>query len=217
MERIDKQYAIIYVDRTGESLKNFDNRSDGGFDSEMITDYYNVGEKGNGFKQWNFYLIIAAEHVPADMVETIQDNDVYARKIILRESEIDAFIENRFPDLRDERGTLTIAKGKDWKDAKRLAAEVGGLSTKSYLLKRELEEALDGSFRRRNKKTFKGSWYRDHSLMYALTEMDKLRAQLIRDPDMDVIFFSHISNETNIAEKKFKLFKKEEPAVVAGS
>ncbi len=37
-----------------------------------------------------------------------------------------------------------------------------------------------------------------------------IRAKLITEPDFKAIFYTHISNEFSIAEKKFKLFIKEE-------
>ena len=50
MERIDREYAIIYVDKTGESLVNNDSKHDEYSTNEIISDYY----KQSGFLQWNF-------------------------------------------------------------------------------------------------------------------------------------------------------------------
>jgi hypothetical protein len=53
---------------------------------------------------------------------------------------------------------------------------------------------------------FKG-WYRDESLNYSLIEMDKLRARLINEPNLHGVFYTHITNEYSLAEKKFKIFQ----------
>lgn len=82
MERINRKYAIIYVDHEGETLNLKDNYTL----NEMITDYYN----NSGFLQWNYYLIIPKELVESpEEIESIENNDIYTRKFVIPQDEID--------------------------------------------------------------------------------------------------------------------------------
>ena len=44
--------------------------------------------------------------------------------------------------------------------------------------------------------------------MDSITKMDLIRARLVKYPEFKATFYSHITNEFSIAEKKFKLFSK---------
>lgn len=180
MERIDKGYAILYVDREGESLIINEDLSD----NNMVSDYYSNG----GPLQWNFYLIIAKEVVPIEREEEILNNETYTRKLIVPKDEIDNFIEERFPTVGNEVGKMTLIKGRNWSDALELFKK---------------EKSLNGSSR----SSFP-SWNRNESTMDTLTKMDILRAELITNPKLNCIFYTHLSGEYNLAEKKFYLFTK---------
>lgn len=182
MERVDREYAIIYIDREGETLKVTDeSRREDFATNEMVTDYYNH----SGFLQWNFYLIIPKELVKEEEILNIEENSIYSRKYVIPTAEIESFIDDRFPKLTEKRGQITLVKGTNWEDATFLA---------SKYLNTEFTSIIP-------------SWYRNESLMFALTEMDILRSKLIKNPDSVVIFYTHLSNEYSLAEKKFKLFK----------
>ena len=93
MKRIDRKYAIIYVDTNGDTLLSEDNTS-----HEMITDYYN----NSGFLQWNFYLIITKECIKdiegitaAERIKTIEKNDIYTRKYVVPKAEIKDFLKKQ--------------------------------------------------------------------------------------------------------------------------
>ncbi|RPI85141.1 MAG: hypothetical protein EHM34_02350, partial [Nitrosopumilales archaeon] len=179
MERIDRKYAIIYVDRTGETLTKPDYVTE-----DIVSDYYSSNNAG--FLQWNFYLIIAKNVVNPDDIKIIENNDLYCRKYVIADNKIKSFIDEWFPIMQDERGSITLVKGDSHVEAEDLAWRTF-YKTKS------------------NSNYPYMSWYRDYNLMYSLTKMDKLRATLINNPDINVVFGTHISNEYSLAEKKFKL------------
>lgn len=192
MERIEREYAIIYVDKTGESLVANDSKHDEYSTNAIISDYY----KQSGFLQWNFYLIIAREAIMLhesekidDKIKSIENNEFYCRKYVIESEKIDAFIAERFPVLQENRGVIILVKGDSYRNAK-------NLGYKEYI---KPENQLNANVI--------GSWYRNYNSMYTLTEMDKLRAELINNHGKRVIFFTHNSHEFSLTEKKFKLFK----------
>lgn len=185
MERIEREYAIIYVDRTGESLT-----SRGQATRELISDYYNQ----RGFLQWNFYLIIAEETIEdvegicaAERIEAIKACDEYSRKYVMPEDRIEDFIEANFPVLKKKRGKIEIIQAEGFREAKAIAGErvLGDSSTNIELMP---------------------SLHRDYSLTITLTCLDGMRIELIRNSKKHYIFYSHIQHEISLAEKKFKLF-----------
>ncbi len=185
MEKITREYAIIYIDRKGETLNQTEQPYKGDYvTKELIHDYYN----SPGFLQWNYYLIIPKELVKPEEMSVIENNDVYTRKYVIESDKIDQFINDRFPVLKKEKGTIKLIKGNSWVESSKLSKEE----------------------QQKNDVSLYPSWYRNECLMYSLTEMDILRAKLINNPEYKALFFSHISNEFNIAEKKFKLFQNEE-------
>lgn len=197
MERIDKKYAIIYIDRDGEVLEETDDKFT---TKEIATDFYN----NSGFLQWNFYIIISKESLISyakkqfdengcvldidELINEIQENDIYTRKYVIESDKINEFINDIFPDLKEKTGEIKLIKGKSWSDAQELCIR---------------EESRNNIF-----DTYRPSWYRNLSLMDSLTEMDKLRARLIKNDNFKVLFYTHLSNEYSIAEKKFKLLQK---------
>ncbi len=191
MERIDKNYAIIYIDWEGATLTIDtdlnEKKSRRDFDTpELINDYYN----SSASLQWNFYLIIPQEvvEVTKDIsVKDIENNEIYTRKFVLPKEEIYAFIESRFPDVRPTMGKITLLKGTNYKNCFSLVQHEQLKNKKNNELRADVI----------------GSWYRDESLMLSLTKMDKLRARLILNPALNVIFYTHIDNEFNLAKKKF--------------
>jgi hypothetical protein len=180
IEKINKGYAFIYVDREGESLTYGEDFTH----EDMISEYYNMP----GPIQWNFYLIIAKEFVPKNKVEEILDNDKYTRKLIVPLTQIDSFIKERFPDVMSEVGKMTLVKGRNWADALELFKKEKALNDPS--------------------KSVYPSWYRDDSSLDTLNKMDILRAELITNPKLDCIFYTHLSSEEGWAKKKFHLFIK---------
>lgn len=184
MRKIDKGYAIIYIDDEGESLKH---------DDFEFGELGNVYYKTPGNIQWNYYLIVPNEYfTTSEQLDDFLENDKYTRKYVMRREEINSFIEEMFPDLKEEHGVIELVKGKNRSDSlykaiqKRLELELG------------------------NKYISISSFMRDDSAMETLTNMDKLRAKLIKEPESKYIFYTHISNEMNLAEKKFKLFINQE-------
>jgi hypothetical protein len=179
MKRIDRTYAIVYVDNKGESLNSDVNDF---ATKEMISDYY----QNRGFLQWNFYLIIPKEFVNKSDIKIIEENDIYTRKFVIEKDMIDSFIKERFPELNEKKGTIALIKGKNYKDGRKKAKKFDHNNPITFM--------------------FEG-WYRNESLNYSLTEMDKLRARLIKEPQLHGVFYTHIDNEYSLAKKKFKLFK----------
>lgn len=188
MERIDKKYAIVYVDRTGESLAD-PQPGDGYTTKEIIDDFW----KNSGFLQWNMYLIIAEENVEAGQKGEIEDNDLYVRKLVVPDKNIDAVIENLFPEMEGTMGKIILVKGKTRHDAR----------TRAFNILLKMNEAGDNSFNATS------GWYHDIDLMTSISNIDKMRAKLIKEKE-NVIFYTHLSDEFNIAEKKFKLFTDDE-------
>jgi hypothetical protein len=122
--------------------------------------------------------------VKENEIESIESNEFYTRKHVIKSAEIEDFINDRFPIFnKDSHGFITLIKGKSWREACDLA----------------VNEVRNGAIPQ-------SSWYRDENLTYSLIQMDKLRARLIRNSKMKVVFYTNLSNEFYIAEKKFKLF-----------
>lgn len=180
MEKIIRDYAIIYIDRTGESLK-----CDNFTPNEIIEDYFN----NPGFLQWNYYLIIDYDVIKTkNIVDNILLDDKYTKKYI--SNNIDKFIEQRFPLFNENNyGKIKLIKGNSWFDAKE--------KTKKYL-----NENIENKFK------IVKSWHRNLSLNDSLENMDILRSTLINNTlSKDYVFYTHISNEMSLAEKKFKLME----------
>lgn len=191
MELIKRDYAIIFIDREGETLQEVEpGKPYTDFNTEFIVgEYY----KQEVFLQWNCYLIVSEEEVEKSRFSTkeIEDNEKYTRKFVIKNTEIDKFIESLFPESKsqDAMGKITLIKGNTWIDTR-------------FLTDQFLEK--NPSYTR------SPSWYRNDSLMNTLTNMDRLRADLIRNPDKEIVFYTHLSNEFVLAEKKFKIFQPEE-------
>lgn len=178
MRRIDRKYAIIYIDDNGETLSSADL-----FTDDMISNYY----QNDGFLQWNYYVIIPEELVPHDeTIKIIETSDTYSRKFVMKRDEIDSFMEERFPEMNKENGVIELITGESWKQATHNLREMNSSTNTLVQL----------------------SIYRNESEMVGLTVMDELRAELIKFPKTNAKFVTHITNEISIAEKKFKLFFK---------
>ena len=182
MKRINRKYAIIYVDTNGDTLLSEDNASD-----EMLSDYY----KNGGFLQWNFYLIIAKECIKdiegitaIERIKTIEKNDNYTRKYVVPKAKIKDFLKKQFPIMRKARGKINLITANTFVDAKTLA-----------MTKKSKDIFLISSYNRYV------------NLDLTLHALDALRNDLINNPKMVGIFYTHIQNEYSLAEKKFKLFK----------
>lgn len=190
MVKIDKKYAIIFIDYEGESLK------DSNFEwNELLSIYYNLPYNDQNidksFLQLNCYLIVPKEYfLNQEQIDNFENNDKYTRKFAINVDKIDSFIQEMFPDMNENHGKIELIKGKNRKDSVYQAIckhdELG--------IKYELID----------------SFYRNDSMMDTLYKIDQLRARIINEPELKIIFYTHIFNEINIAEKKFKLFIKEE-------
>jgi len=183
MERIDKQYAVIYIDRTGECLKSSDFTSE-----KIIDDYFSIP----GFLQWNFYLICTekafiSELEYAEQREAFLNNEAYTRKLLVSESDLEQYLEKNFPDFKPvvSEPRVILVKGDNWRDCLR---KVRG------------EKARNKNF------IVKMGKQRDESMLTSISNIDYLRAQLIKHPNRKLIFGTHISGEFSIAQKKFKIF-----------
>ena len=175
MERIDREYAIIYVDKTGESLT-----SRGQATKELVGDYY----KQQGFLQWNFYLIIVEESIEDACYK-------YTRKYVMPEASIDKFIEINFPVLQEKRGKVEMIEAEGYREAKKLAFK----KKSDYDLSFPSHDVM-----------LIPSINREFNLDITLRYLDDVRNVLILNPNLHIIFYSHIRNENSLAKKKFKLF-----------
>ena len=185
MERLQRKYAIIYIDREGETLKKDEDKVKSDFTTEdMVSDYYTQ----SGFLQWNFYLILPESLVSKKQKKEIESNDSYTRKYVIPDTALESFVEDHFPILKGKvRKQVKLVKGDSYVDAITKALNV---QRKNGV---ELVELHEGC-------------HRDYSLDFSLKNMDALRARLIFNPELQIIFYTHISNEFSLAEKKFKLF-----------
>lgn len=180
MEKIDKEYAIVYIDWDGATLREKNYATD-----EIISDYYSNPERS--FLAWNQYIIIPLDLVGSfEEVEKIQAEQKYTRKYVIERGDIKTFIEDRFPDLTEDVGTVTLVKGRNWEDAVIKAHE-------------ERYKSPSGILR--------ASFYRDDSSMDTLTYLDEMRAFMIRHPSANHIFFTHLSDEYFWAKKKLGFLK----------
>lgn len=113
MERIDKKYAIIYLDNDGEWINSED------FQNGIIKDYYSA----IGLLQWNFYYIIPESKIGNKTKEEIEKNETYTRKYVVPDAEIVSFINKMFPDMTESHGTIDLIKGENYQNACELAKE----------------------------------------------------------------------------------------------
>lgn len=188
MKRIDRKYAIVYIDYDGESLVDND-KVDNFTTDDMITDYYN----NSGFLQWNYYLIIPKDLISEERIQEIEKNDIYTRKFVIDRAEIDSFIDDRFPEQLEKSGEIELIKGNSWNEIENIIAT-------NELIEYEMKHLVKTDLIR--------SYYRDLNSLDSLEKMDILRAKLIKEPNYKAIFYTHLGNEFGIAEKKFKLFNK---------
>jgi hypothetical protein len=200
MEKIERGYATIYIDREGETL---DDSVSAYWTKEMEIDYY----KNPGAIQWNYYLIIPQEVLPKcsrafenpnsptedelkKLKSEITNNDSYGRKYVLPSNIIDLFITDNFPKHGEDTGKILLLKGINRKDTKIKLKELGkSVRYRDYV-------PID-------------SFHRNLSSMSTLYELDKLRKYLLRKPDMKVLFYTHIGLEHNLAKQKFDFLSPE--------
>lgn len=204
IEKIERGYATIYIDREGETLVD---ESLGFWTNGMVTDYYSIP----GAIQWNYYLILpdtalrkatwAFENPDSPTDEELKklkskiiNNDTYGRKYVLLPENIDLFIHNFFPpfvpEQREEYGKIILLKGKNRKDVKMWLRKLGRTKQyKDYL-------PID-------------SYLRNFGSMKTLYELDYLRKQLLRNPNMKIVFYTHITNEHNWSRQKFDFLSPE--------
>jgi hypothetical protein len=122
MKRIDRKYAIIYVDSNGDSLGDVEDFTT----NEMVSDYYSA----EGFQQWNFYLIVPAELFASEEQKTeFINNDKYTRKYIVSKDNIGRFIEKNFPKMGTQFGKVTMIKSNNHRQSVKLL-ELEGPKTK---------------------------------------------------------------------------------------
>lgn len=177
MERIKRSYAIIYIDRLGISL----NEDSYTIQEEIRNDYY----KNPGFLQWNYYLIIGSSKISKDKKFIIENNEFYTKKYVIHPDKIDKFISDNFPIFDEKKhGKVRVIIGDSWKDAKKEAKK-----------EQEKENGI-----------LIPSFFRNESSLKSLTEMDKIRINLIKNQEYNVIFYTHLTDEYFLASKKFKLF-----------
>lgn len=198
IERIDRKYAIIYIDRDsiltnslkevdikdydGEICKFFDNLKADNYESTMVTEFYN----NPGALQWNYYYISNNESVIFDIFKAINENDAYCRKFLV--SDIDEFLERTFPTLPAElKCKVTLIKRVNWMDAKIASSQFIKESKELNLIK-------------------KGSLYRDISMMNTLYSFDLLRSQIM-DTEKHIVFYTHIDEESSLFERKMNFLK----------
>ena len=187
MKRIDKKYAIIYIDSKGETLEMEDEERicDDFATYDMISDYYNL----EGFLQWNVYLIVPREKFEFESdIKEFEDNDKYVRKYAVSSDKIGRFVEKNFPDMGTDVGKIKLIHTKNHKESK--AALKSQQQKSSWFL-------------------WESSFNRDLNIFDTLSKLDEVRVKLIQNPhplSPLVIFCTHIDGEFSLAEKKFKLF-----------
>lgn len=153
--------------------------------------------------QWNFYVIISKEAVEKSitglsdekeikeeidkLINEIHLNETYTRKFVCPEKDIDSFIENRFPDLKEQMGKVQIVSDSSWEKT----------LMKVHKVREEFKDKIVD---------MQPSWWRDLDEMDSLSNMDKLRASAINNPELHVLFYTHIQHEISLAKKKFYIF-----------
>ena len=179
MRKIDKGYAVIYIDDESSMLeerKEIDNFTS----SDMVAEYYTVP----GAIQWNYYLIIPKNDLTDEKIKEIELNDVYTRKYVIDKDKIDDFIEETFPDVIDiNKNKIFLSTANSWEEAKdKLVNEDLSYRANVY-----------------------GSLHRDYNSMDTLKMLDNIRSELIKNKH-DIYFYTHIENEISWVGKKFKFF-----------
>ena len=184
MKRIKRKYAIIYIDNDGETLESDD------YTTQDITTYY---YQARGFLQWNFYLIIPKENIKEteeatveEQIKAIEQNNTYTRKYVVEKDKIDKFVREHFPIIKKNHGKMIMIQADTFKEAEAAAIKA-------------TENNPDITMTT-------PSFNRDINLDQTLKKLDGVRTFLIKNPNLTIVFYTHIQNEYSLAEKKFKLF-----------
>lgn len=201
VERIDLGYAVVYIDHEGETLKD---ESLGFFLPAMTHEYYSV-VKAN--LQWNYYLIIPREELvkaawafenhdhPTEvefrkLLNKILMNDSYAKKYVLNRDNIRKFVNNHFPPfVPGKHGEIVLYKGIHHADTQSKARRIHKSKFSNYKMI--------------------PSFHRNLNSLSSLYELDYLRKELLKTPDMKVFFNTHLRAEFNWARHKFSFLNPE--------
>jgi len=151
MEKIDKSYAIIYIDRSGDSIEDFRDY----MNKQIATDYYDTP----GSIQWNYYLIANQNGASLESIKRFETDDHFCRKYAMRVEEIDPFVAINFPELSDNGSTFYLYTGDSHTNA---------WANMSSKVTNEKVEKIDSIMREFNE-------------MNTLTELDRLRASMLNE------------------------------------
>lgn len=191
MIRIDKKYAIIFIDYEGESLED-----KYCYAPELITDTYYDDMYFNTNMQWNMYLIVPPSLFKNKAEkELFMNNDKYTRKYIIPKKQINSFINKIFPDIKEGQkvGEMYLVSGEDRYEHITAAQK---LASKLYIKNnnKDLYPRIE-------------SYHREYNMLKTLSKLDKLRANMIL-LKQNYIYHTHINAEISIVKKKMSNFLK---------
>ena len=192
MRKIDRGYAVIYVDDDNELISLDPNKGHDYTTNDIQNAYYKIP----GAIQWNYYTIIPKDdsnsHIlTEEKIKEIEKNECYSRKYVIDRYEIDKFIKEYFPENLNIDSKVILVTGD------------------SYINSRcKLSKSVKHSYCE-----FVSSFNRDYNSLTTLRMMDELRARLLTntwqydekiDKTLIVYFYTHIEDEINLFQKKFE-------------
>ena len=197
MIRIDKKYAIIYID------ENFDIKDCQTFTTaDMESDYYN----NPGPLQWNYYLFIPEDKLGDVDKKTIENNEEYTRKYVLKDLDtIYRTIEIDFPDLDEniiQKCNFTLITGDTWIDVLNKVDSEDINSDVVNVYSRSNER--NGKIIKNNNTKIFNSYLRDYNSILTLGFIDEIRAYYVLGGFENIYYFTHIEDEMFLVKQKFK-------------
>ena len=174
MRKIDKGYAVIYIDD-----ENLLSNSEDYVNDEIISAYYDTP----GSLQWNYYIIIpkVIKDLSAEQIKDIESNDKYARKYIIDNDKIDEFLNERFPSFNMEDCTFTLVTGESYIEARVKLDKIN----------------IEGP-----NNSICSSLHRQYNSMDTLEKMDIIRAEMIITRRY-TYYYTHMEREISWIRKKF--------------
>ena len=197
MIRIDKKYAIIYID------ENFDTKDCQSFTTaDMISNYYN----NPGPLQWNYYLFIPEDKLGDVDKKIIENNEEYTRKYVLKDLDfIYRTIEIDFPDLDEniiQKCEFTLITGDTWikvldkVDSENINSDVVNVYSRS--------NERNVKIIKNNKTKIFNSYLRDYNTILTLGFIDEIRAYYVLGGIENIYYLTHIEDEMFLVKQKFK-------------
>lgn len=192
MKKIDKGYAIIYIDDENEfhnilkysNINSLKEDIESYFDTVLSSDFYSSPQN---YLQWNFYVMVSSDGLSDEAIKIVRENDKYARIVFMNLSHyctIENQIAGEFPDYNPSK-----------------------IKQVNLVVRDSKYEANRFVFSEMNKSTEVGyirdSFLLDYNEMTTIQMLDEDRILLLLGTCKTYTYYTHISWEASIFKKKF--------------